>query len=51
MAINKRKNLNVIIFIVIIVIMAIIGIVALIGAIWNFKSYYDDKKKDVNCEI
>ena len=30
MAINKRKNLNVIIFIVIIVIMAIIGIVALV---------------------
>ena len=30
MAINKRKNLNVIIFIVIIVIMSIIGIVALV---------------------
>lgn len=33
------------------IIKIIIGIVALIGAIWNFKSYYDDKKKDVGCEV
>ena len=33
------------------IIKIIIGIVALIGAIWNFKCYYDDKKKDVGCEV